>query len=602
MRLPEASFAGAVGAGASMFLSGRLCDASPTKEMGDSQLFAGEGACMFADDTAGCIVLGAPRLDGSGNTNEPGRKLQIEDWRRLLDDDAAEMDAKLHGHFAGLIIDFAGPAALLVTDRFGSYALYYRLFYDGIAFADRADVLLDSDSGPSDQALFDYLYFHCLPGPGTVNDNVKRLEPGSAVRWQNARLSEEVYWHRTTSRQRYSSFKEAKKEFHELLRRAVEEECNSEGVGAFLSGGTDSSTVVGLLAERSITPVSSYSIGFDVEGYDEVYYARLAAKHFGSRHRIYYVTPDDLVTRLQSIAESLDQPFGNSSLAPAVICAERALDDGTSKLLAGDGGDELFGGNTRYAKQRIFGWYESVPGLVRRGLIEPLVGSPLGELFPVRKLRNYVKQAQIPMPDRLESYNLLEREGIDNIFPESLLERIDVERPCQLQRKVWSELSAENLIDRMLEFDWKFTLADNDLRKVRYASDFAGIEVGFPLLSDELAEFSLRLAPEWKVRGFKLRWFFKEALSDFLPGEIIQKKKHGFGLPFGSWVCEHEKLRGIATDAVRGLSDRGIVNRSYTDSLIEQRMPRHPYYFGEMVWILMMLELWLRAHSPNWRV
>jgi asparagine synthase (glutamine-hydrolysing) len=91
-------------------------------------------------------------------------------------------------------------------------------------------------------------------------------------------------------------------------------------------------------------------------------------------------------------------------------------------------------------------------------------------------------------------------------------------------------------------------------------------------------------------------------LSDFLPREIIQKKKHGFGLPFGSWVCEHEKLRDIATDAVKGLADRGIVNTSYTDSLIEQRLPRHPYYFGEMVWILMMLELWLRAHSPNWRV
>jgi asparagine synthase (glutamine-hydrolysing) len=602
MRLPESSFAGAVGAGASKFLSGRLGDASPAKEVGNSQIFTGEGARMFSDDTAACIVLGTPRFDGSGNTNGPERKLQIDEWRCLLDNGAAEMDAQLHGHFAGLIIDFSGPAALLVTDRFGSYALYYRIFPDGIAVADRADVLLDSDSGPSDQALFDYLYFHCLPGPGTVNDSVKRLEPGSAVRWQNGRLSEETYWCRRARGERYTSFEEAKKDFHQLLRKAVEDEFHSGNIGAFLSGGTDSSTVVGLLAERSVTPVKSYSIGFDVEGYDEAYYAKLAAKHFGSQHSIYYVTPDDLVARLHSIAESLDQPFGNSSLAPAIICAERALDDGITKLLAGDGGDELFGGNTRYARQRIFGLYESVPELLRRGLIEPLVGSPLGELFPVRKLRNYVKQAQIPMPDRLESYNLLEREGIGNIFPESLLERVDAEHPCQLQRKVWSELSAGNLIDRMLEFDWKFTLADNDLRKVRYASDFAGIDVGFPLLSDKLAEFSLRLAPEWKVRGFKLRWFFKEALSDFLPTEIIQKKKHGFGLPFGSWVCEHSELREMAADALMGLSSRGIVNGAYTKSLIEQRLPRHPYYYGEMVWILMMLELWLRAHSPNWRV
>jgi asparagine synthase (glutamine-hydrolysing) len=206
------------------------------------------------------------------------------------------------------------------------------------------------------------------------------------------------------------------------------------------------------------------------------------------------------------------------------------------------------------------------------------------------------------MPDRFETYNLLEREGVANIFPEAWLREIDVERPRRLQGQVWLDLAAENLIDRMLEYDWKFTLADNDLRKVRYATSMAGIEVGFPLLSNELTDFSLRLRPDWKVRGFNLRWFFKKALSDFLPQEIIRKKKHGFGLPFGSWVCEHPPLREIAVPAVLGLVDRGLVNQGYVKLLLEDRLPEYPHFYGELVWILMMLELWLQAHSPDWKV
>jgi asparagine synthase (glutamine-hydrolysing) len=154
----------------------------------------------------------------------------------------------------------------------------------------------------------------------------------------------------------------------------------------------------------------------------------------------------------------------------------------------------------------------------------------------------------------------------------------------------------------MLEYDWKFTLADNDLRKVRYGTSMAGIDVGFPLFSDELTDFSLRLKPEWKVRGVNLRWFFKKALAEFLPQEIIRKQKHGFGLPFGSWVCEHPGLRDIAVSALAALIDRGLVNKEYIKVLLEERLPKYPFFYGELVWILMMLELWLQSHSPDWKV
>src|SRR5207247_7465056 len=136
------------------------------------------------------------------------------------------------------------------------------------------------------------------------------------------------------------------------------------------------------------------------------------------------------------------------------------------------------------------------------------------------------------------------------------------------------------------------------LPKVLGATSLAGVAVGFPLLNDELVDFSLRLAPHLKVRGLKLRWFFKEALRGFLPDEILRKKKHGFGLPFGVWATTHPRLRDLARDSVRSLGQRGIVRVAFIDRLIDEYVPQHPAYYGEMLWILMMLEQWL-AHRPT---
>jgi asparagine synthase (glutamine-hydrolysing) len=153
----------------------------------------------------------------------------------------------------------------------------------------------------------------------------------------------------------------------------------------------------------------------------------------------------------------------------------------------------------------------------------------------------------------------------------------------------------------MLAFDWKFTLTDNDLPKVIGTAALAGLGIGFPLLSEDLVEFSLKLPSNWKVRGVDLRWFFKEALRDFLPRPIIEKKKHGFGLPFGIWMLEDEALRSFATEALRSLATRKIVVPSFVDALLDTRLPAYPSYYGEMVWVLMILELWLQEYAPEWR-
>jgi asparagine synthase (glutamine-hydrolysing) len=154
----------------------------------------------------------------------------------------------------------------------------------------------------------------------------------------------------------------------------------------------------------------------------------------------------------------------------------------------------------------------------------------------------------------------------------------------------------------MLSYDWKYTLADNDLIKVRGATQLAGVEVGFPLLDDELVEFSLGLAPGMKLKGSKLRYFFKEALRDFLPREIIAKKKHGFGLPFGPWLANSPELQALAKDALASLERRNLVRRELIGELLSTRLQSHASYFGEMVWLLVALENWLRAHQPGFRV
>jgi asparagine synthase (glutamine-hydrolysing) len=153
----------------------------------------------------------------------------------------------------------------------------------------------------------------------------------------------------------------------------------------------------------------------------------------------------------------------------------------------------------------------------------------------------------------------------------------------------------------MLALDWRYTLADNDLPKVLGTAQLAGIDVGFPLLADELLDFSLGLPPEWKLRGLTLRWFFKEALREFLPIEIIRKKKHGFGLPFGVWAVRNEGLRELAGNALRALGERRVFRAQFIEELLSNRLAEHPGYYGEMVWIFMMLELWLEHHAPSWR-
>jgi len=547
------------------------------------------------------LNLGSPRFTDARLLELARTQGSLAAWREAVNAMGKNAPIGVAGDFA---IGFQEPGGrvFLAVDRFAIRTLCYRLDGSGLRFAERADALADS-AHIDPQAIFDYLYFHVIPSPRTIYKDVYRLPPGHCALFENGQLTVAPYWQPAFEEARAPSFEGLKDEFRQIVCDAVATQLDNGKTACFLSGGTDSSTVAGMAALASGTAPSTYSIGFDAQGYDEMEFARLAAMHFKTEHHEYYVTPDDLVRSIPAVAAAFDQPFGNSSVLPAYYCAKMAREDGVTKLLAGDGGDELFGGNSRYAKQRVFGWYKLVPGMLRRGVMEPVLGTRAAAVFPLtRKAGSYVEQARIPMPDRLQMYNLIMRLGVEEVLTPNMLALVDTAGPLQLQRTVWQSAQNCSHLNRELAFDWRFTLAESDLPKVRGATTLAGVDVGYPMLDDRLLDFSLKLPTDYKLKKLNLRWFFKEALRGFLPDEIIAKKKQGFGLPFGVWANNTPSLKAMAQESLENLAARGVVRADFVRTLMTHRLPEHPGYFGEMVWILMMLEQWLAAKAPEFKL
>lgn len=509
-----------------------------------------------------------------------------------------DLCAKLSGSFALAILDSRRGEALLATDRMGVHPVLWTMQGEALRFATSADCLREHAEIDA-QSVYNYVYFHMVPGPATIYRGVQRLLPGHYLHYRQGRVSTHAYWRMHYVEDREQAFPALRQAFLAQLRESMGALAWDGSAGAFLSGGTDSSTIAGMLTACGKRPARTYSIGFDAEGYDEMAYARIAARHFGTIHHEYYVSPDDVVAAIPSIAAAFDQPFGNASAVPAYYCALLAQQDGVSCMIGGDGGDELFGGNERYARQQLFDLYGKLPRRLRAAVLEPLLFSLPGtqRVRLLQKARSYVRQASVAMPARLESYNLLERYGGEQMFEADFLEAVSTAAPLAMLRESYGHSDAESLVNRMLALDLKITLADNDLPKVSKACELAGIEAAFPFLGDAMVAFSAQLSPRQKLRGTQLRWFFKEALRGFLPDEILAKPKHGFGLPFGVWLQTHKPLQEMARDSLAGLSRRGIVRAAFTERLMSQHVAEHAGYHGTMVWVLMMLEQWYRQRE-----
>ena len=506
----------------------------------------------------------------------------------------------LGGQFALAVVREGSWDALLAVDRFATIPLDYAFRHGCLVFGTQGcalDAHPRAESEIDAQSLYNYFFHSTVAAPGTIRKYHRRLLPAHRLLLKEGRIEVEAYFRQELKEER-RPLREMEEEFKGLVRESVERAAANAEIGAFLSGGTDSSTVAGMLTKVLGRPARTYSMGFQAQGFDEMEYARCAARHFGTDHHEYYVTPDDVLDAVPRIAEVHADPFANESAVPTYCCARLAKKDGVGRMLAGDGGDELFGGNQRYASQRVFEAYGRFPRLLRAPFEALLFALPLGDrLWPVRKARSYVRQARTPLPERLHAYNLLLRLGATNLFTPEFLKKVDVDAPMRLAKHIWAQAKTPHYVNRMLASDWKFTLADNDLPKVSRSCELAQVDVAYPFLSDELASFAARLPVRYKVRGKHLRWFFKRALRDFLPEKILRKKKHGFGMPFGIWLREHRGLQQLAGESLSDLKRRGIVRPAFVDEVVQLHKTDHATYYGVMVWHLIMLEQWFRVHE-----
>ncbi len=564
--------------------------------------YAGSAAGDSCVTRSSLLVVAKGDMRWAQQRNQPFMR---DPAREILDAYVRSGDeflTRLEGGFALAVVDLERRRVLLALDRMGVERLAYCVQDATLSFGTSAEELAHFPAQPREvnqQSLYDFLLLHMVPAPNTIFSGVHKLRPGTALTFENGSAVVRRFWEpRFADTDTGDQFTQWREELHDSLTAAVRSCAPDEHTGSFLSGGLDSSTVTGVLAKVT-GHARTFSMGFGVAEFDELRYARIASRHFNCQATEYDIKPEDVVSAFPKIAQAYDEPFGNSSAVPTYFCALRAREQGVTHLLAGDGGDEIFGGNERYLRHAVFEHYQRIPQLLRSVLIQPLsrLIPPEFPVAPIRKFRSYVDQARIPLPERLESWNFIYQTGIDTMLEPQFRRAIDPQAPLAVMREVYQSAPSTSMLHRMLFYDWHYTLADNDLRKVGSMCELAGVKVSYPMLDQAVVDLSTRIPVGRKIEGGELRAFYKKAMSGFLPQEILTKAKHGFGLPFGVWLKTHAALRELIYSLLGALKQRGIVRADFLDRLIAQHQHGHASYFGYAIWDLAMLEAWLQAHG-----
>ncbi|MEX2222025.1 MAG: asparagine synthase-related protein [Candidatus Rokuibacteriota bacterium] len=525
---------------------------------------------------------------------------------RLYEREGAEAVRRLRGGFALALWDRGSRQLLLAVDQFGIRRLHYAVTPEGFAFASRASALLAlpgtrREAEPT--SLYHYLNLGFVPAPRSIFPGIFRLPPGHQLIVRDGRPQPSRYWDLTYT-ERPLSVDESAAATARLAQASVAlalEGASPKATGAFLSGGTDSSTVLGLMRKLTGERVNAFSIGFQEERYNELDHAELAARHFDAAHYVHVVTPAEALAALPSLVEAYDEPFGNDSAIGTLLCARLARSCGVTRLLAGDGGDEIFGGNQRYATDHLFARYQRIPGVLRRGLVEPVLLS-LREVGLVGKAQRYIRRANIPNPRRFYFYELFFAQDGQALLDPEFVRALEPDAPWALIEEHFRRAPATAELNRLLYLDMKLAIGDNDLLKVTRTGEVAGVDVRFPFLDLPLVEFTATWPARFKVRGVEKRYLFKRAFRPLLPPATLAKRKHGFGVPTSAWLKTHAGFAALAQDSLRGPDCR--VRPYFRAGAIEQLFALHaqdptPFY-GGILWGLLMLELWHRRHlSPG---
>jgi asparagine synthase (glutamine-hydrolysing) len=507
-----------------------------------------------------------------------------------------EVVQRLNGMFAFALWDASLRRLFVARDRLGIKPFYYAETASGVVFASELKGILeapDVDTDLDPVALQQYLAWEYIPSPGTPFRSVRKLLPSTRLLVDRNGLKSQTYWQLSAGAP-IGSLAEAEEGLRWHLQRSVRLRLEADvPVGAFLSGGLDSSILVATLASMREQPPHTFSIGFAEDDFNEVRYARAVAERFGTRHEEEILRPNCL-DLIEEVAGFLDEPFADNSIIPTYLVSRLARRS-VKVALSGDGADELFGGYDRYKADRIAASYSRLPSVARSAIARWLGDAPDRRPSKRGTLRTRLRNLgnALVLPAQLEHARWMVR----STAPLQLgFLRSAVDPPEDgAWMAPWSDAFRQSPfgsgLARQLAVDVRTYLLDDILFKTDRASMAASLEARVPYLDHELVEYAFRIPDRWKLRRLVGKWILRRAFSGRVPPEVLRRRKSGFSIPIASWL--RGDLRDLAGDllAPDRLGQQGIFAVGMVGALL-QAHSRGQADHSRTLWALVMFQLW----------
>lgn len=502
------------------------------------------------------------------------------------------------GMYAFAIWDSKRQSLLLARDRIGKKPLLYSYRDGKLCFASEFRALLESNLVEKKinlQALDYYFTFGYIPAPLTIYANVFKLLPGHILCLEKQQIKTERYWQLDFTKKLDICEKEAKEEISRLLTEAVRARLYSDvPLGVFLSGGIDSSLVVGMMAKLCNQKIRTFSIGFDEAEYDELKYARSIARHFDTEHKEFIVRPKALDV-LPALVEHYGEPYADPSCIPTYYLAQMSKQY-VSVVLNGDGGDELFAGYDRYQAMLYSGFFDNIPLFLRKKIHHiamSIIPEPRAQQSGMRKIKRFFNAIGLPPHKRyMQWIGVFDDELKESVYSPDFLKSA-ANNPSDVLFKSTLNDTSMHVIDRLLKLDTITYLPDDLLVKVDIATMSHGLEARSPLLDHRLMEFVAALPVSFKLRGATKKYILKKVAKQFIPWENIYRPKKGFGVPIGEWF--RGELKDILLDNVLDTHflKIGYFNKKALQGIVTQHMS-HKENHSFQLWTLLMFSLWHR--------
>jgi asparagine synthase (glutamine-hydrolysing) len=501
---------------------------------------------------------------------------------------------RLRGMFGLAIWDMRSRTLLLARDRIGIKPLHYATVNGRLYFGSEIKSLLEAPDLPRDidlDALDHYLSFQYTPRDGSIFAGVRKLPPGHVLTWRDGEMIVQSYWQLPVDDGYEGSEADAVHDLRAVLVDAVRSHLISDvPLGAFLSGGIDSSLVVGLMAETSGARVKTFSIGFDEPEFDELEHARRVARHFGTDHHEFVVKPD-AVGILDRLVSHFDEPFADSSAIPTWYVSEIARRHVTV-VLSGDGGDELFGGYDRYIPHpRVLMFDRYSPRALRRAAATAAARLPHGT-----RGRNFLRHVGRNTHDRyIDSIRFFGADEKPALLTPDVLRVLDAVDPEVRLARHFARYGQLPWPSQMMRFDAETYLPEDVLTKVDRMSMAHSIESRVPLLDNEVIAFAFSLPPNLKISNGRRKRVLKQVAATLLPSEVLNRPKQGFGVPIGVWF--RGNLRELFADTLLSQTSlqRGYFEPSFVHRLVEDHLSGKRDH-STRLWQLVVFERWHRRY------